>query len=504
VQLSEIFFTNVTEVRRFLGLSNYFRKFIQNYSILATPLTALSGAKAPWKWGQEQQEAFTKIKEALVRAPILTLPDVRRPFKVVCDACDYGVGAVLFQDGKVCAYFSKMLGASERNYSATERELLAVVYALTEWRCYLLGKPVTVVTDHKCNTFLGQQVGLSPRRARWAERLQEFEIEWVWEPGKTNIADPDPYVDDTPIVTKPTSGTGMTFTQQINDMLEGKPQALKELLLANEDLFAKQLPGLPPEREVFHTINLEEGHRPPNRPAYRLAPSELAECEKTVDELLKLGLIRPSCSPFASPVLFVRKKDGSLRMVIDYRPLNKITISDRYPLPRIDDLLDRLKGAKVFSSLDLLSGYHQVRLRKEDVPKTAFRTPFGLYEFLVLPFGLTNAPATFQRLMNEVFHDYIREGFVVVYLDDVLIYSKTEEEHLGQLERVFTRLREHQLLAKLVKCSFFEKQLRYLGHIIGENGLEVDMDKVKVVLFFVVLLRSAFCAGTHRNKGGSM
>jgi hypothetical protein len=171
-------------------LSNYFRKFIQNYSILATPLTALSGAKAPWKWGQEQQEAFTKIKEALVRAPILTLPDVRRPFKVVCDACDYGVGAVLFQDGKVCAYFSKKLGASERNYSATERELLAVVYALTEWRCYLLGKPVTVVTDHKCNTFLGQQVGLSPRRARWAERLQEFEIEWVWEPGKTNIADP--------------------------------------------------------------------------------------------------------------------------------------------------------------------------------------------------------------------------------------------------------------------------------------------------------------------------
>jgi hypothetical protein len=200
-----------------------------------------------------------------------------------------------------------------------------------------------------------------------------------------------------------------------------------------------------------------------------------------VDELLKLGLIRPSCSPFASPVLFVRKKDGSLRMVIDYRPLNKITISDRYPLPRIDDLLDRLKGAKVFSSLDLLSGYHQVRLRKEDVPKTAFRTPFGLYEFLVLPFGLTNAPATFQRLMNEVFHDFIREGFVVVYLDDVLIYSKTEEEHLGQLERVFTRLREHQLLAKLVKCSFFENQLKYLGHIIGANGLEVDMDKLESV-----------------------
>ncbi len=165
-------------------------------------------------------------------------------------------------------------------------------------------------------------------------------------------------------------------------------------------------------------------------------------------------------------------------MVIDYRPLNKITILDRYSLPRIDDLLDRLKGARVFSSMDLLSGYHQVRLRPEDVPKAAFKTPFGLYEFLVLPFGLTNAPATFQRLMNEVFHDFIREGFMVVYLDDVLIYSRTEAEHLGHLERVFERLREHKLLATLVKCSFFEKQLKYLGHVIGAKGLEGDSDKV--------------------------
>ena len=287
--------------------------------------------------------------------------------------------------------------------------------------------------------------------------------------------EPPPPMDAKPI------GGAESFAEQVDRITEGKPLCLKELLLANEDLFAKKLPGLPPERQVFHTINLEPGHRPPNRPAYRLARSELEECEKTVDELLALGLARPSCSPYASPVLFVTKKDGSLRMVIDYRPLNKITIPDRYPIPRIDDLLDRLKGAQVFSGLDLLSGYHQVRLKEEDVPKTAFRTPFGLYEFLVLPFGLTNAPATFQRLMNEVFHDFIREGFVVVYLDDVLVFSNTEEEHLAHLERVFKRLREHSLLAKLVKCDFWKKQLRYLGHIIGANGLQVDPDKVKVV-----------------------
>jgi hypothetical protein len=168
-------------------------------------------------------------------------------------------------------------------------------------------------------------------------------------------------------------------------------------------------------------------------------------------------------------------------MVIDYRSLNKITIQDSYPLPRIDDLLDRLQGAKYFSSLDLLSGYHQVKLRAEDVPKTAFRTPLGLYEFLVLPFGLTNAPATFQRLMNSIFSDFIREGFVVVYLDDVLIFSKTEEEHMEHLRRVFARLREHNLYAKLKKCDFLKEELCYLGHIVGKFGLRADPAKVQTV-----------------------
>jgi hypothetical protein len=227
----------------------------------------------------------------------------------------------------------------------------------------------------------------------------------------------------------------------------------QEILTSYADVFSEELQGLPPERNLFHTIPMVPGHVRPARAPYRLAPAEYQEAYKQVHDLLEQGLIRPSCSPYSSPVLFVTKKDGNYRMVIDYRKVNNLTIPDRYPLPRIDDLLDQLHGAQCFSSLDLLSGYHQVRLKEEDIPKTAFRVPFGHYEFLVLPFGLTNAPATFQRMMNDVFHDFIVEGFVTVYLDDVLIYSKNEEEHKQHLHRVFTRLREHKLFAKLKKCT---------------------------------------------------
>ena len=160
-------------------------------------------------------------------------------------------------------------------------------------------------------------------------------------------------------------------------------------------------------RNTAHTIPLEPGHKPPFKPIYRLSPVELAEVEKQVSELLKQGLIEPSSSPFGAPVLFVAKKDGSLRMCIDYRGLNKISIKYKYPLPRTDQLLDALSGAKVFSNLDLQSGYHQIRIHDDDVPRTAFRTPFGHYQFKVLSFGLTNAPATFQATMNDIFWPYL-------------------------------------------------------------------------------------------------
>jgi Reverse transcriptase (RNA-dependent DNA polymerase)/RNase H-like domain found in reverse transcriptase/Integrase zinc binding domain/Chromo (CHRromatin Organisation MOdifier) domain/gag-polyprotein putative aspartyl protease len=260
-----------------------------------------------------------------------------------------------------------------------------------------------------------------------------------------------------------------------------KPDSLRALLLDFIDRFPEKLPNLPPVREVSHTIPMEPGHKPPCRPTYRLSHLELEECKKQVEELLQQGLIRPSASPYGSPILFVRKKEGTFRMVIDYRQINNLTVKDKYPLPRIDDLLDKLQGATYFSSFDLLSGYHQVRLSETDVPKTAFRTPFGSYEFLVLPFGLTNAPATFQRLMNTIFHDFVREGFVVVYLDDLLVFSKSESDHMEHLQRVLHRLREHDLYAKLLKCHFFTSELKYLGHLVGKDGLKPDPEKIEVI-----------------------
>jgi hypothetical protein len=208
---------------------------------------------------------------------------------------------------------------------------------------------------------------------------------------------------------------------------------------------------------------------------------ELEELKRQLKELLEKGLIRPSTSPYGAPVLFVRKKDGTLRMCIDYRGLNAITIKNKYPLPRIDELLDRLYGAKYFSKLDLRSGYWQVRINTEDVPKTAFRTRYGHYEFLVLPFGLTNAPATFMRLMNEILFPYL-DKFVLVYLDDILIYSQTREEHLNHLQLVLDALRKHQFFAKFDKCEFMKQSIEFLGHTVSEKGIQPQIEKIKAIL----------------------
>ena len=223
-----------------------------------------------------------------------------------------------------------------------------------------------------------------------------------------------------------------------------------------KDVFPEQLPPeLPPKRAVDFEIDLEPHHVPPCKPTYRLAPDELDELRTTLDDLLQRDHIRPSVSPYGAPILFVKKKDGSKRMVVDYRALNKITVKNKYPLPRTDELMDRLVGAKCFSKLDLLSGYHQVRIADKDIPKTAFRTRYGHYEFKVLPFGLTNAPATFMRLMNDIFRPYL-DKFVIVFLDDILIFSRTPEEHEQHLRQVLTLLRQHRLYAKLSKCAFFQ------------------------------------------------
>ncbi|GJR50837.1 putative nucleotidyltransferase, ribonuclease H [Tanacetum coccineum] len=206
----------------------------------------------------------------------------------------------------------------------------------------------------------------------------------------------------------------------------------------------------------------------------------MQELSEQLQELQDKGFIRPSHSPWGAPVLFVKKKDGSFRMCIDYRELNKITIKNRYPLPRIDDLFDQLQGACYFSKIDLRSGYHQLRVHEDDIPKTAFRTRYGHFEFTVMPFGLTNAPTVFMDLMNRVCKPYL-DKFVIVFIDDILIYSKTKEEHEVHLKLVLELLRKEKLYAKFSKCEFWLQEVHFLGHVVNQSGIHVDPSKLEAV-----------------------
>ncbi|XP_060962018.1 uncharacterized protein LOC133032169 [Cannabis sativa] len=240
---------------------------------------------------------------------------------------------------------------------------------------------------------------------------------------------------------------GMDFLTKYGASIDCKQEKVVFTPEDGETFEFRSYPGYHHTREIEFVIELVPGTAPVSRAPYRMAPSELKELKIQLEELLKLGFIRPSYSPWGAPVLFVKKKDGTMRMCIDYRELNKVTIKNRYPLPRIDDLFDQLQGKKVFSKIDLRSRYHQLRIKNEDIPKTAFRTRYGHYEFMVMSFGLTNAPAAFMDLMNRVFKEYL-DQFVIVFIDDILIYSKTEEEHEEHLRLTLQRLREHPLYAK--------------------------------------------------------
>ncbi|KAL4376493.1 hypothetical protein GQ457_02G033130 [Hibiscus cannabinus] len=246
-------------------------------------------------------------------------------------------------------------------------------------------------------------------------------------------------------------------------------------------VFPEELPGLPPDREVEFVIETHADSGPVSISPYRMAPKELKELKTQLHELLDRGFIRPSTSPWGAPVLFVKKKDGSLRMCIDYRQLNKMTVKNKYPLPCIDDLFDQLRGSTVFSKIDLRSGYYQLKVREQYVLKTAFRTRYGHYEFLVMPFGLTNAPAAFMDLMNRVFDEYL-DQFVVVFIDDILVYSRTEEDHDRHLRLVLQTLLENQLYAKLSKCEFWIREVVFLGHVVSSEGIRVDTKKVEAIV----------------------
>ncbi|GJV26115.1 putative reverse transcriptase domain-containing protein [Tanacetum coccineum] len=242
-------------------------------------------------------------------------------------------------------------------------------------------------------------------------------------------------------------------------------------------VFPEDLPGLPSTRQVEFQIDLVPGAAPVARAPYRLAPSEMKELSEQLKELSDKGFIRPSSSPWGAPVLFVKKKDGSFRMCIDYRELNKLTVKNRYPLPRIDD---QLQGSSVYSKIDLRSGYHQLRVREEDIPKTAFRTRYGHYEFQVMPFGLTNAPAVFMDLMNRVCKPYL-DKFMIVFIDDILIYSKNKKEHKEHLKQILELLKKEELYAKFSKCEFWIPKVQFLGHVIDSEGIHVDPAKIESI-----------------------
>jgi hypothetical protein len=283
---------------------------------------------------------------------------------------------------------------------------------------------------------------------------------------------------------------GMMCVMRVLDEYEPKEvtklvafaKCVRQVLEEFPDVMPEELPeDLPLRRRVDHAIEVMPGVEPPAKAPYRMSHEELKELKVQLEKLLAKGYIKPSKSPYGAPVLFVHKKDGTLSMCVDYRTLNKATVKNRYPLPRIDNLFDRLLGAKVFSRIDLRSGYYQIRIAEGDEEKTTCCTRYGSYEFMVMPFGLTNAPATFCTLMNDIFREWLGD-FVVVLIDDILIYSSSLEEHAEHLRKVFQRLRENKLYAKLEKCEFGVTEVDFLGHRITQEGLMMDDHKVKAIL----------------------
>lgn len=255
---------------------------------------------------------------------------------------------------------------------------------------------------------------------------------------------------------------------------------LDELLQQFKDVFPEEFPKrMPPKREIDHRIDLLPDSSPHFQYSYRMSPKEMDEMKRVIGELCDLGYIRPSMSPWGAPVLFAPKADGTLRFCTDFRALNKMTIRNMFPLPRVDEMLDRTAGSKYYSKIDLWWAYWQVRIHEPDIPKTAMSTPLGHYEWLVLPFGLTNAPATFQTLVTNILAPY-RE-FSEAYLDDILIFSRTKEDHMIHLKLILTKLREHMLVAKLKKCEFFKNEVHYLGHILCEGKLKPDPEKISAM-----------------------
>jgi hypothetical protein len=283
-------------------------------------------------------------------------------------------------------------------------------------------------------------------------------------------------------------GTTVQFVSMVQldqgSMLnQTKAIALEDIRVVQEypNVFLEELPGMPPDHDIEFLIELLPGTPPISKRPYRMPVNELVELKKQIVELQAKGFIRPSSSSWGAPVLFVEKKDGTQWKCVDYRSLNEVTIMNKYPLLRIEDMFDQMKGVGVFLKINLRSGYHQLRIRESDIPKPAFRTRYGLYKYTVMSFGLINAPAYFMYLMNKVFMEYL-DKFVVVFIDDILIFSKMEEEQEKHLRLILLKLRSNQLYAKFSKCEFWLTKVTFLGHDISTGGVLVDPGKVRDVL----------------------
>nr|GEY83588.1 putative reverse transcriptase domain-containing protein [Tanacetum cinerariifolium] len=263
---------------------------------------------------------------------------------------------------------------------------------------------------------------------------------------------------------------------------KAKDKKQREIVVVRDfpEVFLDDLYGLPPIREIKFRIELIPGAVSVAKSPYRLAPSKLEELSGQLKELQDKGFIRPSSSPWGASVLFVKKKDSSFRMCIDYRELNKLTVKNRYPLSKINDLFDQLQGSQFFSKINLRSGYHQLRVHEDDIPKTTFRTCYGHFKFTIMPFGLTNAPAVFIDLMNKVCMPYL-DKFVIVFIDGVLIYSKTQEEHVEHLRLVLELLKKEKMYAKFSNCEFWLREVQFLGHVINGSEIHVDHSKIEAV-----------------------
>ncbi|GKF13715.1 putative reverse transcriptase domain-containing protein, partial [Tanacetum coccineum] len=269
-------------------------------------------------------------------------------------------------------------------------------------------------------------------------------------------------------------------TKKVEDKSEKKRLEDVPIVQDFPEVFPEDLSGLPLTRQVEFQIDLVPGAAPVTRAPYRLAPSKMKELLDQLKELSDKGFIRPSSSPWGALVLFVKKKDGSFWMCIDYRELNKLTVKNRYPLPIIDDLFDQLQRSSVYSKIYLRSGYHQLRVQEEDISKTAFRTRYGHYEFQVMLFGLTNAPAVFMDLMNRVCKPYL-DKFVIVFIDDILIYSKNKQEHKDHLKLILELLKKEELYTKFSKCEFWIPKVQFLGYVIDSKGIYVDPSKIESI-----------------------